>query len=126
MAPGQVTTPPACGATSVSLASRQIERGATVSVIETVRFRLQPDADEDAFLRADKRVQAEFAYQQPGLLRRTTARGDDGHWIVITLWRTASEADAMTARWSSSAAAAQLMTHIDADTVDVGRYTALA
>jgi hypothetical protein len=36
-------------------------------VIEIMRFRLRPGADEAAFLAADKRVQEEFAYQQPGL-----------------------------------------------------------
>jgi hypothetical protein len=73
------------------------ERGVTAyaaAVIEIMRFRLPPGADEAAFLAADRRVQEEFAYHQPGLLRRTTARGQDGGWIVIDLWRSAADADA--------------------------------
>ena len=42
-------------------------------VIETMTFRLAPGADEQAFLDADRRVQTDFAYRQPGLMRRTTA-----------------------------------------------------
>ena len=52
-------------------------------VIETTIFLVDDDA---AFAEADARYQQEVAYQQPGLLRRTTARADDGEWIVITIW----------------------------------------
>ena len=69
------------------------------SVIEILRFRLADGADEAAFLQADKRVQAEFAYQQPGLVRRTAARGDDGGWVVIDLWHSAAQAEAANAKW---------------------------
>ncbi len=44
-----------------------------MAVIETMMFRLVDGADEGAFLAVDKRLQTEFAYQQPGLLRRTTS-----------------------------------------------------
>src|SRR5262245_44247260 len=59
--------------------------GISVAVIETMTFRLRDGADEAGFRAADQRLQTEFAYQQPGLLRRTTATGDDG-WIVVDLW----------------------------------------
>lgn len=39
-------------------------------MIEILRFRLGPDTDEAIFLAADRRVQEEFAYHQPGLLDR--------------------------------------------------------
>jgi hypothetical protein len=96
-----------------------------VAVIETMTFRLRPGADEDVFLAVDKRLQSEFAYQQPGLVRRTTARGGDGAWIVIDLWYTADDADAMSARWDTDALAKEFMSHVDADTVEVRRYTTL-
>ena len=72
-----------------------------MAVIETMTFALRPDADEQAFLAADRRVQVEFAYHQPGLLRRTTARDSAGSWIVIDLWRSAVDADAMGECWDS-------------------------
>lgn len=55
-------------------------------VVEILRFRLAAGVDESVFRAADKRVQAEFAYQQAGLVRRTTARGRDGSWTVIDVW----------------------------------------
>ena len=69
-----------------------------MSVIETVTFRLAPGTDEAEFLAVDRRVQTEFTYQQPGVLRRTTSRGEDGDWIVIVLWRAATDADAAAER----------------------------
>ena len=57
-----------------------------MGVIETQTFRLREGVSDEDFLAADKRMQEEFAYLQYGLLRRTTARGTDGEWIVVTLW----------------------------------------
>jgi hypothetical protein len=57
-----------------------------MGVIETQTFRLREGVSEEDFLAADKLMQEEFAYQQYGILRRTTARGLDGRWIVVTLW----------------------------------------
>jgi hypothetical protein len=79
-----------------------------VAVIETMTFRLRPGVDEAEFLGVDKRLQSEFAYQQPGLVRRTT-----GH------------ADAMSARWDEHPLVAEFMAHVDAGTVEVRRYTTL-
>jgi len=93
-------------------------------VIEIMRFRLHPDCDEAAFLAADKKVQEEFAYLQPGLQRRTTARGRDGGWIVIDLWRSAEDADACDARWDSDPVAQHFMSFVDH--VSVERYDQLS
>ena len=62
-------------------------------MIETVTYRLRDGADEAAFLTADEAMQIGFANLQPGLRRRTTARGADG-WIEITVWDSAEQADA--------------------------------
>ncbi|MDQ1397939.1 MAG: hypothetical protein QOG64_3198 [Acidimicrobiaceae bacterium] len=62
-----------------------------MAVIETLTFRLAADADEAAFLEADRQVQVELIPNQEGFLRRTTARGPS-QWLVVVLW--ASEADA--------------------------------
>lgn len=90
-----------------------------------MRFRLPPDADETAFLAADRRVQEEFAYQQPGLLRRTTARAEDGGWIVIDLWRSAADADACDTRWESDQLAQGFMALLDRSSVSTERYVPL-
>ncbi len=95
-------------------------------MIEILRFRLGPDVDEAVFLAADRRVQEEFAYQQPGLLRRTTARGRDGSWIVIDLWRSDADADACDARWQRDPVAQEFMALVDRQSVTVERYEQLS
>jgi len=96
-----------------------------MAVIETMTFALRPDADERAFLAADRRLQVEFAYHQPGLLRRTTPRDSAGGWIVIDLWRSAADADAMGDAWDTAPAPAELMALVAAGTVQVHRYETL-
>jgi hypothetical protein len=94
-------------------------------VIEIMRFRLPPGGDEAAFLAADRRVQEEFAYHQPGLLRRTTARAEDGGWIVIDLWRSAADADACDARWEHDPVTQGFMALLDRSSVTTERYVPL-
>jgi hypothetical protein len=90
-----------------------------------MRFRLAPDADDQAFEAADRRVQTEFAYRQPGLLRRTVARAEDGEWIVIDLWQSAEDADRCAQAWEDDPLTAEFMSFVDPGTVSVGRYQTL-
>lgn len=94
-------------------------------MIEILTFRLSAEADEGAFLEADRRVQTEFAYLQPGLLRRTTARGVAGEWCVIDLWRSAEDADACEARWGKDDATSAFMALVDRTTIRSSRYETL-
>jgi hypothetical protein len=94
-------------------------------MIELMRFRLAPGADEETFLEADRRVQSHFAYRQPGLLRRTTARGADGAWIVIDVWRSGPDADAASARWDHDPVTAAFMLFVDAASVATERFVTL-
>lgn len=94
-------------------------------MIETFTFRLLEGADEAAFLAVDKRLQSDFAYQQPGLVRRTTARSADGEWIVIDLWWSPEEADACAARWETDPLAQEFMSFVDPSTVKLTRYVEL-
>ncbi len=99
-----------------------------MALIQTMTFRLSGDVEDGTFLAADARVQSEVAYQQPGLLRRTTARGTGGQlgeWITISLWRGAEDADAAERRWADHPTAQDLMALIDATTVEVRRYADL-
>jgi heme-degrading monooxygenase HmoA len=63
-------------------------------VLETRTFRLVEGADEAAFLAADRRVQAHLSANRAGFLRRTTARADNGEWLVVTIWQTGADAEA--------------------------------
>jgi hypothetical protein len=91
-------------------------------VIEIMRFRLAPGADEEAFRAADGELQSDYAYQQPGLLRRTTARGDDGAWVVIDLWRSVADADAVDATWGREPVTTRFLSFIDGASVVTDRY----
>lgn len=66
-------------------------------IIEHRTFRLAAGTAEADFLAADRRVQQEAAPFRDGFVRRTTARGDDGRWLVETLWYDEASADAAAA-----------------------------
>ena len=63
-------------------------------IIEHHTFRLADGVSDEVFLDADRRVQTEFAPFRAGFIRRTTARGSDGEWLVETLWGTPDDAEA--------------------------------
>lgn len=99
-----------------------------VMVIETMTFRLIDSADAAEFVAVDKRVQSDFAYRQPGLVRRTTAcrLGQvPGEWIVIDLWRSPEDADGGAARWDDDPVAEQFMAFVDRTSLEIRRYADL-
>lgn len=55
-------------------------------MFEILTFRLAPGVDEPTLRSIDDHVQVEFAYHQPGFLRRTIGRHVDGRWLVLTVW----------------------------------------
>jgi len=65
-----------------------------MAVIETTTFRLADGVDEAAFLETDEQARTGFLYHQAGMLRATTAKADDGEWIVVVLWASYEDADA--------------------------------
>ena len=95
------------------------------AVIEILTFALADGADEAAFVGADARVQAEFAYRQPGLVRRTTARADDGRWAVVTLWASADDAESAVITGDSDPAVRAWAALVDPSTRRRERYTPL-
>lgn len=92
------------------------------AVIEITRFALCRGTDETSFLAADKEFQEEFAYRQPGLLRRTTARAEDGRYVVIDLWRSDADADTCAQRWDSDPVVARFLEHVDRTSLHTERY----
>jgi len=85
-------------------------------------FRLVPGTQEADFLAADRAVQEDFAYHQPGLVRRTTARGENGDWIVLDLWRSSADSDACAVRWDADPVARRFMDFIDRSTLRSSRW----
>lgn len=92
-------------------------------IIEHRTFRLAEGVDEGAFLEADRRVQQEVAVFQEGFVRRTTARGGDGAWLVETLWW--DEACAEAAEHERTDAGRALDTCVDLGTQQVVRWATL-
>ncbi|HUS42460.1 MAG TPA: hypothetical protein VMY16_07310 [Ilumatobacteraceae bacterium] len=89
-------------------------------MFEVLTFRLAPGVDEASFRALDERIQVEFAYQQPGLVRRTLGRHSDGRWLALTIWAgDAAAADAQRAFENSDLGAAFAALAID---VHVDRF----
>jgi hypothetical protein len=85
-------------------------------LLETTTFRLADGVDEATFLAADEALQAELNPKK-GFVRRTTARGEAGEWLVLAIWWSPAEADA--------APPAVPVDLVDPGSVRRGRYEAL-
>jgi hypothetical protein len=97
-------------------------------LIEITTFELAASADESAFLEADARMQQQFAHLQPGLVRRTTARGDGGEtakWLVLTFWYSAETADRAASAAAADECAQTFRALIDESTIETRRYSTL-
>ena len=62
-------------------------------VLEVETFTLVAGIDALAFRALDEQMQEWCYVNRPGLARRTTARADDGTYVVITLFGEPSQAD---------------------------------
>jgi hypothetical protein len=91
-------------------------------IVEVATFKLAAGTDEAAFLTADKAVQEELVPRRPGFVRRTTARGADGAWLVVALWRTMADAKATEEIAHSHPAGQAFAALLDQSTVDIRRY----
>ena len=94
-----------------------------MAVLEVCTF--TATADEQALRAADERLQTDFAYQQPGLRRRTAARDDDGRWCIVTLWSSHDDAMAAESAAKTNDVAREFWSLVDADSVSVQRFTLL-
>jgi hypothetical protein len=94
-------------------------------MIEIATFRLGAGVEESDFLEADRLVQTRFAHRRPGFLRRTTARGEDGSWLVLVLWGSAADAAAAAEAASTDPWVTALIALVDPGSVVVRHYTEL-
>jgi len=78
-------------------------------VFEILTFRLGPGVDVETFREIDQRMQVDFAYQQPGLRRRTLGRHDDGRWLVLTIWADSESAMSAQRAFDESDVAAEFI-----------------
>ncbi len=96
-----------------------------MAVIEVVTFRLTEGQDEARFLEADKEAHTGFFYLQPGIIRRTTAKGSDGEWLALTLWGSADDAVAAAAAAHDDPSVAPALACIDRSSVTAQVFTTL-
>lgn len=62
-----------------------------MAVLEVETFTLVEGCDAATFRVLDEAMQEWCYLNRPGLARRTTARGDDNSYVVITLFETAEQ-----------------------------------
>jgi len=95
-----------------------------MSIVEITTFRLAEGVTDDSFLALDRRIQTELVPNQPGFLRRTTARhGED--WLVVTLWASDADAAAFQRAAEGDPLQVELQHAIEAGTSHLTRYTTL-
>jgi len=92
-------------------------------LIEINTFRLADGVSDDAFLAADEKVRTGFVYQQPGIVRATTSRAEDGEWAVILFWGSEEEAEAAAAKVGDSPEYKALGPLLDQSTLQQRKYT---
>jgi hypothetical protein len=95
-----------------------------VSVVSITIFQLASGVDPAVFVAADATCQSEFAYQQPGLLRRTTARADDD-WLVLELWASIADAELADQAALGDSAAQACAALVDPSSVRCSRFSTL-
>jgi len=95
-----------------------------MSTVEITTFRLAEGVTDETFLALDRRLQTELVPNQPGFLRRTTARhGDD--WLVVTLWASEEAAGAFQRATESHPLQVELARVIESGTLHLTRYDTL-
>jgi hypothetical protein len=94
-------------------------------VIEVQTFRLVAGADEEEFRVADERLQTEFFYVQPGLIRRTSGRSADGVFVALVHWDSEDKAVAAAVSLVSAPSWVAVAPLVDLSTLGIQRFLAL-
>lgn len=68
-----------------------VDEGDPAGTVELVLLRLQPGADEDAFIRAAQATTSDLRALD-GYASRELLRADDGQWVDIVHWSTRNQA----------------------------------
>lgn len=95
-----------------------------MSIVEVTTFRLVEGMTDASFLALDRRVQTELVPNQPGFMRRTTARhGDD--WLVVILWSAEDAAAAYERTTEGHPLHEEFVGAMEAGTFHLTRYVTL-
>jgi hypothetical protein len=80
----------------------------------------------DDFVAINAAYQTEFAYQQPGLRRRTVAPGLDGEWLVLTVWSSKADVHRAHEEAAHSRVAQDFENYVEPSSKSVAYYKELA
>ncbi len=94
-------------------------------MIEILTFALRAGVDDARFIAVDASVQTDFAYQQPGLARRTTGRNRDGRWLVLQVWTSEEDATVAQTAFEASELGTEFTSLIDPDSIHLERFAGL-
>ena len=95
-----------------------------MSIVEITTFRLADGITDESFLALDRRIQTELVPNQPGFLRRTTARHGE-EWAVVTLGASDADASAYQRNAEGHPLQAEFERDVEAGTFHLTRYTTL-
>ncbi len=95
-----------------------------MSIVEVTTFRLAEGVTDESFLALDRKMQTELVPNQPGFMRRTTARHGD-EWLVVTLWSTEPAAGAFERVAEDHPLQAEFVRVVEAGTFHLTRYVTL-
>jgi heme-degrading monooxygenase HmoA len=95
-----------------------------VSIVEITTFRLAEGVTDTSFLALDRRLQTELVPNQPGFMRRTTARHGD-EWLVVTLWSSEDAAGAFRRSAESHPLQVEFGRAVEAGSFHLARYSTL-
>jgi heme-degrading monooxygenase HmoA len=95
-----------------------------VSIVEVTTFRLAEGVTDEAFLGLDRRIQTELVPNQPGFMRRTTARHGE-EWAVVTLWASDADAAAFQRAVAGDPLQVEFERAVEAGSLHLTRYTTL-
>lgn len=89
------------------------------TTLEQVIYRLRPGTDQDAFLAANRRVQA-WLEAQPGFVARELAVSPDGRYADHVWWADLASAETAAAAFMATPEAVVMGEMLDADSVTFG------
>ena len=94
-----------------------------MTIVEIARFKLKADADEKAFLDAEKALVNGQIRQQPGFISRQAAKGENGEWVVVLQWASAKDAEAWTPKFMQDPNGKAFAAQLDFSSMKQDRYS---
>lgn len=92
------------------------------TIMEVTTFKINSDANPEAFAKRDAQVESDFTSKQPGFIKRQSGVDEKGNYAVIVYWNSVADADASMTRFMSDASVADYAKMIDGPTMKMSRY----